>query len=646
MHTILIFGGGGVYEPFKGILLGDTFQLGEKKGETLDAFVENVERAEKQNKRNIRVIVGNPPYSAKQKNENDSNKNIQYPILDQRITETYAKHSVATHKTSLYDSYIRSIRWASDRIGDEGIIAFVSNGSYIDGNAADGLRKCLSDEFSSIYCFNLRGNIRKNMQNKNSGEGGNVFGGATMVGIAITLFVKKPMAKDKKCVIHYYDIGDNLNQKEKLKEIKTLTSVKNIEYWQNIKPNDQHDWINQRHPEFAVFLPIGDISNKQRVNSVASIFSLYSGGVKTNRDSWVYNFSKEKLGKNMKSMIDFYNREIDRYRKTSIFNIDQFVNNDSTKIDWDGTLKMCLGKAQNGVYSNKNIRCSIYRPFTKQWLYFDRQFNNSIYRMFDFFPTSDSGNLAIYITGKGSQKFSAFMVDSLPDLQIAFNGQCFPFYSYEKSNKDKGLDFGRSGRIENISDATLATFRGHYHDQKISKWDIFYYVYGLLHSQEYKIKYTNDLTKMLPRIPMHAQFHVFSEAGKALGKLHINYEDAPEYPLQEISKDLIDTVNRKAEKMKFVIKDKEKDKTVIVYNNNLDLSGVPLEAYNYVVNGRSAIEWVMNSYQIKEHKKSKIINDPNKWSDDPDYIIKLLKKVVYVSVESVKIIESLPELDR
>ena len=635
---------GGDYEPFQGILLADTFQSGENKDETQDAFAENSARAEKQNQRHIRVIVGNPPYSMGQKSENDANQNIKYPILDQRITDTYAKYSTAGRKSSLYDSYIRSIRWASDRIGDEGIIAFISNGSYIEGNAAAGVRKVLADEFSAIYCFNLRGNQRTQGDTSRK-EGGKIFGSGSRASIAITLFVKNPMAKNKKCSIYYHDIGDYLTQKEKLEKIKTFASVKNM-HWQNIKPNDQHDWINQRHPEFTGFLPIGDKSNKKKVNSVASIFSLYSLGVSTNRDSWAYNFSQENLATNMKSMIDFYNQEVDRYRKTSISDIDQFVNNDPTKIDWDGTLKSCLGKAQNGVYSKKNIRCSIYRPFTRQWLYFDRQFNNSVYRMFDFFPTATSENLAICVSGVGAGKgFSALMVNLVPNLHFLDTGQCFPFYSYSKPKKGEGFDFGGDGRIENIPDTTLAMFRDHYNDKKISKWDIFYYVYGLLHSPHYKTKFSSDLKKMLPHIPMHTQFHTFSTAGKALGDLHVNYEDAPEYPLREIAQDLVDVANRKVIKMKFAKDGTTVDKTAIVYNEQLILQGIPIHAYQYVVNGKSAIEWVMDRYQIKVHKDSQIKNDPNEWSEDPNYMIKLLKKVVHVSLESVKIIESLPELD-
>ena len=636
---------GGEYEPFQGILLADTFQLGEKKGETQNIFPENFARAEKQNKRNIRVIVGNPPYSAGQKSENDVNKNIEYPVLDQRISDTYAKFSSATLKNSLYDSYIRSIRWASDRIGNEGIIAFISNGSYIDGNAATGLRKVLADEFSAIYCFNLRGNARTSGEIRRK-EKDNVFGMGTRATIAITLFVKDPTARDKKCAIYYCDIGDYLTQKEKLDKIKTLTSVKNMD-WKKIIPNAKHDWINQRHPEFADYYPLGARDKKERMDV---LFRTYKNGVSTSRDHWAYNFSCENLVGNMEATISFYNAEIDRYKVASAndssIEIEQFVNNDPRKISWSSSLKASFKRGATARFDKNLIRHAIYRPFTKQHLYADGFLVDRPAIIQAFFPTATSENLAIHVSGVGAGKdFSALMVNIVPNMHFLDTGQCFPFYSYSKSNKGEVFGFSDDGRIENISDATLAIFRDHYHDPKISKWDIFHYVYGLLHSPHYKTKYAADLKKMLPRIPMHTQFHVFSKAGKALGELHVNYESAPEYPLQEMSLDLVATENRKVVKMKFAKDGTTTDKTAIIYNDQIILQNIPIHAYQYIVNGKSAIEWVMDRYQVAVHKDSQIKNDPNEWSEDPNYIIKLLKKVVYVSVESVKIIESLPKLD-
>ncbi len=642
------FRAGGEYEPFQGVLLADTFQLGEKKGETQGIFPENFARASRQNKRSIRVIVGNPPYSVGQKSENDANKNIEYPNLDQRISDTYAKYSSATLVNSLYDSYIRSIRWATDRIGSEGIIAYVSNGSYIDGNATDGLRKILSDEFSVIYCFNLRGNIRKNMQNKNAGEGQNIFGQSSMTGIAITLFIKNSSAKSGKCKIYYYDISDNLKQKHKLEKIKDFSSIKNME-WREIEPNDAHDWINQRHPEFATYIPLGTRNKKEKVNA---LFSLYRNGVSTDRDAWVYNFLKKNLANNMQSSIAFYNGEVTRYKTESMnesnIDIEKFINNDPTKISWSRSLKGRIKKGFLASFDEDLIRQGVYRPFNKQYLYADKSFVDMPAIISSFFPTSNTENLVICVSGVGAGKnFSGLMVDVVPNRHFLDTSQCFPFYTYEKPKKGEVFENGNSGgRIENIPDTTLVMFQDHYKDKKISKLDIFYYVYGFLHSPHYKTKYAADLKKMLPRIPMHKAFHAFSKAGKALGELHVNYENAKEYPLKEMTMDLIANEKREVVKMKFAKTGKETDKTAIVYNDHLVLQDIPPEAYNYIVNGRSAIEWVMDRYQVKVDKASRIKNDPNQWSEDPNYIVKLLKKVVHVSMESVKIIESLPELEK
>ena len=538
------------YEPFPGILLTDTFQLEEKNWMEETFFPENYSRAKRQRKRKIRVVIGNPPYSVGQKSEDDDAKNIKYPKLDSRIKETYAKHSSRMLKKNLYDSYVRAMRWASDRIGEEGIIAFVSNSGYIDGNAAEGIRKCLSDDFTAIYCFNLRGNVRKNMLNKHAGEGGNVFGQASMTGIAITLLVKNPKKKDRN--IYYYDIGDDLKTQEKLAKIEELGGLKNIE-WQIIQPNKHFDWINQRHPEFATFLPLGDKQNKKKGQpKIPAVFDLFSLGVVTNRDSWAINSSREKVAKNMRAMIAFYNAEVERYQETcraegKAPNVDSFIDNDETKISWDSTIKKDFRYQETRIFSKSKIRQENYRPFRKQWIYFDRHFNGAVSRMPDFFPNPDTENLAICVTSVGSRKdFSAFMVDMIFDLEVVEKAQCFPFWVYDQEGKE---------RRENIPNNTLARFQKHYQDKTISKLDIFYYVYGLLHSPQYKTKYAHDLKKMLPRIPMHKDFWAFSKAGKALGDLHVNYETAKEYPLQEVAADWGNLEKRKVIKMKFAKKD-------------------------------------------------------------------------------------------
>lgn len=633
---------GGEYEPFPGILLADTFQLGEEAGAPQTIFAENLACADRQRRRSIRVIVGNPPYSIGQRSENDANRNVAYPHLDVRIRDTYARHSAATKLNNLYDSYVRAIRWASDRIGEQGVIAFVSNGSYIDGNSMDGVRKSLGDEFSALYCFNLRGNIRENMQNRESGEGQNIFGQASMTGVAVTVFVKKAGDANAPCKIHYHDIGDNLKRPEKLAAVQAAGSVARME-WQTITPNAAHDWINQRHPEFAEFLPMGDSANKKRAESVASVFTTYCLGVISNRDAWVYNFSRENLARNMRRMIAFYNEEVARYRAHGAGDVDAFVNNDGTKIKWNKTLKDDLRARKLGAYDDGNIRTGIRQPYTKQHHYFDKQFNNSVHRLLEFFPTADADNRVICVSGVGAGPgFSALMVDRTPDMHLVSKTQCFPFYIHQSDGN------GGVTRAENIPDAALAMFRKHYNDAAIDKWDIFHYVYGILHSPQYKSKYAADLKKMLPRVPLHAEFGAFAEAGRRLGELHVNYESAPEYPLKEWAHDLVAQANRDVVKMRFPKRrDGERgapDKTAIVYNNSLTLQGIPADAYRYVVGGKSAIEWVMDRYQVKTDKDSQIGNDPNQYGD-PGYIVRLLKKVVQVSVETVKIVDELPEFD-
>lgn len=429
--------------------------------------------------------------------------------------------------------------------------------------------------------------------------------------------------------------------------------------WQTIQPNAQYDWINQRSPEFATFLPMGDKENKKKRDAaVPSVFRLFSGGVKTNRDVCAYNFSQRKVADNIESMIAFYNGELRRYKQASAgedvtVDVDKFVGSNPKKISWDGTLKADLKERKSGSFSEGKIRKAIYRPFCKHWLYFDKQFNNSVYRMFDFFPTPDLKNLAICITGDGRRDFSALLVDTLLDLSLVSATQCFPLYIYAVGNGDEEEEENSSFkevpapyRMENIPNDTLARFQKHYQDNTISKLDIFYYVYGLLHSPQYKTKYAHDLKKMLPRIPFHPDFWAFSKAGKALGDLHVHYETAKEYPLREEAASLgLVKGSRQVIKMKFARKDGKADKTKIIYNPHLTLAGILLEAYDYIVNGKSAVEWIMDRYQHKVDKDSQLTNNPNDWSEDANYIVCLLKKVVTVSVESARIIKGLPSLE-
>ena len=643
------------YEPFEGIVLTDTFQLSEGKGTFDDPnFQVNGDRAIKQNKRDIRVIIGNPPYSKGQDSANDNNQNLKYENLDKRIEQTYAEQSTSTNINSLYDSYIRAVRWASDRVKDKGVICFVSNGGFIDSNAMSGLRKCLTDEFAAIYCFNLRGHTRTAGEQRRK-EKGNVFGEGTRTPVAITLLVKNSEHKGK-CQLFYHDIGDYLSREEKLGIVTEFSSIKSVP-WGELTPNKSHDWINQRDEAFEKFMPLGLKEDKGN-QDVKAMFIMYSRGVATSRDVWAYNSSAKKLTANMSSMITFYNEQAKAFQKASAkgVQVKDFIDYDPKKINWSRGLIADVEKGNAAEFKKENIRPAFYRPFTKAHVYFHRQFNDMIYRMPIIFPDADTENLVICIPGIGMRRsFSALIVNHLPDLNLYESGnQCFPLYTYQSAEpKPVELSLGdaeKNGRRVNVSDFALKAYRAAYNDAKIAKEDIFYFVYGILHSPEYKTRFAADLTKMLPRIPFAEDFWAFSKAGRKLAEIHLNYETAKPYPVKEQRDELVldDKKLYLVEKLRFGKDGKETDKTKIQYNSHITLTGIPLAAYDYVVNGKPAIEWIIDRYQFSKDKDSQIINDPNDWArehDDPKYILNLLKSIITVSMETMKIVNALPALN-
>ena len=636
---------GGKYEPFNGIVLTDTFQMFENEGFLLESiFPENNQRVINQKQRDITVIIGNPPYSAGQTSENDGNKNLKYENLDEKIANSYAKYSTATLKNSLYDSYIRGFKWASDRIKDKGIVCFVSNGSFIDNNAMDGFRKCLVDEFTSIYCFNLRGNQRTSGEQSRK-EGGKIFGSGSRATIAIIFLIKNSHKKSENKVF-YYDIGDYLSQKEKLDIIKNFGDISTIK-WQEITPNENYDWINQRNNIFESFISLGD--NKDKTEK--TIFDVYSAGIVTNRDAWCFNFSAQLLEDNMSRMIDFYNQQVEEFKALKEKkNVDSIINTDPKKISWSRGLKQKLEKG-NKYKLEDCLRISCYRPYTKEYLYFSNNFIEAIGKSNSLFPNQKIANLVICVTGKGEDKeFSALITNVIPERKIIYNSQCFPLYTYEKQS-ELGLLFATANteqytKKENIPDSILKEYQQKYQDKTISKEDIFYYIYGVLHSPEYKQRFASDLKKMLPRIPFTADFWTFSKAGRELAYWHINYETIEPYTLEEFKKELfLNDEDYRVEKMVFGKNKNDIDKTIIIYNSKLTLSQIPLEAYEYIVNGKSALEWIMERYKVTKDKDSGIINDPNHWSENPRYIVELVKRIVRVSLETVKIVNSLPALN-
>lgn len=655
------------YVPFDGIVLTDTFQLSETKGELDEKmFPENNRRVKRQKQSPIRVVIGNPPYSSGQTSENDGNKNLKYPMLDERIRTTYAERSTATLKNSLYDSYVRAIRWASDRINGKGVVAFVTNGSFIDGNAMDGLRACLADEFSNIYVFNLRGNARTQGEQRRM-EKGNVFGEGTRTPVAISLFVRNP-AKVGLCALHYHDIGDYLDRDEKLNIVRTLGSIKGLyrdNKWKQITPNASHDWINQRDPAFETFISLGDKSE-----SGAVVFENYSNGVKTNRDPWCYNASAAETMRNIKRLLEFYNKQVSEFalatkgrQKAELAElVEGFVDTDSRRIAWTVSLKCDLQRGVRHSFKSQAVSPSVYRPFSKLHWYSDRVLNERPGLMPGLFPTQTLSNLLIVVSGAGASKsFSSLITDCIPNYHMHDTGQCFPLYLYEKDEPrdDELIAAPRKGvlvdgywRREAIADEILADFRAAY-EARVTKEDIFYYVYGVLHSPEYRTRFASDLKKMLPRLPLTkatADFWRFSQAGRDLAHWHLNYETVEPWPLEEHRGALALDPEKDylVQKMTFGRKDKQVDKTTIHYNAQITLTGIPLEAYDYVVNGKPALEWIMERYQITVDKDSGIRNDPNDWAREhqqPRYILDLVKRIVRVSLETMKIVNALPALN-
>ena len=654
------------YKAFNGICLTDTFQMYEyKEGEQIasEFFPKNNERVELQKKSPITVIVGNPPYSIGQKSANDNAKNLKYPKLDRRVEETYANDSVANLKKALYDSYIKAFRWATDRLKTDGILCFVSSGGWLDGNAMDGFRKHLEKDFSSIYVFNLRGNARTSGELRRM-EKDNVFGQDTRTTITITLLVKKTVSEEKKAVIHYHDIGDYLSRDDKLTIIKNFGSVKNPEMkWDILKPNEEGDWINKRNPIFDTYIPIGDKKGKEE--QVSFFNPTYSLGLASGRDIWCYNSSKSHLFGKMKTSIDYYNSEVDNFKlaksKNSKISAEEFISYDSTKFCWGALQIKDLQSSKKYTFDSNSFVKAMYRPFFKQNLYFNKQMNVRQYQIPKLFPTPESKNYLICMDSIGGTKdFSVLISDCIPDLHFTGTSQCFPLYYYENKNgyEIKAIDTAQTSlfavadeskpdyqRKDGISDFILNEAQKQYKDRTITKENIFYYVYGFLHSKEYRTTFSNDFKKMLARIPLvksKDDFFAFSRAGRELADLHLNYETVPPYPDVEVIGAEFD--NFRVTQMKFV---KKGDKSRIIYNNSITIANIPEKAYEYVVNGKSAIEWIMERYCVSIDKDTGIKNDANDWAAEVGnerYILDLLLSVINVSVKTVDIVNGLPKL--
>lgn len=602
--------------PFEGIVLTDTFESTEIEDTLDDAFFgPNDQRLKRQKEKPITVIIGNPPYSVGQSSANDNNQNISYPNLDKRLENTYVTKSKSSLNKSVYDSYIKGIRWASDRLQGKGIIGFVTNGSYLDSNSTDGVRACLYKEFNYLYIFNLRGNALGLGENRKK-EGGNIFGSGTKTTVAISILVKDGSENHN---IYYHDIGDYLSQKEKLNIIYELKDISNIQ-WNTIVPDRNNDWINQR-----------DLSYEKYDNVVKDVFNNNAVGISTNRDAWVIGFSKDVVLLNSKRLVSNYNSELIRLSNDNEYK--KNLNRDSNFIKWSEKLEKNFDSKKILSFDDRYLSTILYRPFTKKWIYYQ---NDLVDRPGQYYRKFGKENLVLMTTGRGaSRPFSALVSRNLPSLDLQEKGQGFMRYDNE-IGKDQLFQFQ-----DNMNTA-FAEKLG------LSLDDTFAYVYGLLNSKEYQQKYANDLKKDLARIPIVKHKEKYVEVGKALIELHINYESVPVY--EDVQIRMPDKAIYKVQKMKFAKKrdingKSVDDKSTIIYNNDIMISNIPEQAYEYIVNGRTAIEWIMEQYQIKTDKASGIVDDPNEYSNDEKYIFNLLLRIINVSIQTIDLVQSLPKFE-
>ncbi len=659
----------GKYAPFEGIVLVDTFRTLDPP-QTEFAFLseKNTERVERQKRMPIRVVIANPPYNAWQADENDNNRNEKYVRIDERVKETYSKDSQAQNKNSLSDPYVKAFRYASDKISDCGVVAYVTNGAFVDSMSCDGMRKNLAREFDAIYLLDLGGNVRRNP--KLSGTTHNVFG--IQVGVCVTLLVKQPgKSKDapRAAKIYHYAVPVDWRREQKYEFLEAMVSAAGIK-WKTLKPDKKENWLDLGLcEEFDEFLPIGG-RDVPASTSFPPIFFHYSRGIATSRDDTVINFSQETLAKNTGKMILAYNEQVAAYHrlKKKPIKVEDFIDYESGTIAWSRDLKNDLLRHRKAEFNNEKVRPSLYRPFTRSWLFFDRIMNEEVYGFPEIFPKLKTENRAICLTDAGSEKpFMLLATDRVADLHLVGAGastQCFPLYTYTEEAAE---------RRNNITDEALKLFVIFYDTKEITREDVFHYVYAILHHPAYRSAYAENLKRELPRIPFVGKssdsapavfhpattvanlrkgkrvdydpafsidvFEAMAAAGKKLVNSHINYEAAKEYKLKRIeNKDL--PLDWRVEAMKL-----SKDKSAIVYNDFLTLSGIPPEALDYKLGNRSAVEWVIDQYRVTRDEKGQIANDPNR-PDDEQYILRLLGQVITVSLETQKIINSMPQLNQ
>jgi len=666
----------GSYEPFEGLCFVDTLDLAEGSQHSLGFMTQkNAERVERQRRTPITVVIGNPPYNMNQQNENDNNKNRKYEIIDRRVAETYAKHSAASNKGALSDPYVKFFRWASDRLKErDGIVCFVSNNAFVGGVAFDGFRKTLAEEFNVVYHFDLKGNARTTGERRRR-EGGNIFHDLIKVGVGVTVLVRH--AGHGRATFQYHAVQDYWKATQKAEYLSSFESVVRVP-WQTLRADSKGNWLTIKGPtEFGTFPTIGSRAARAAKGADAeAIFKTFSRGLETARDEWTYSFGQRELAENVNRLINNYNAEVDRWRRAGRpGDVDSFVTYDKTKIKWCSRLKEALHREISAEFIGDNMHEALYRPYAKRFAYVDPVLTHRPGVFPEAFPCgiTEPENRVITISdiGHRSPGTSALVSDCIADLHLCASDshQCFPFYLYNEDG---------TNRHENMTDWALEHFRKNYKDKKITKWDIFHYVYAVLHHPEYRAKYAENLKRELPRIPLANDFWGFSRAGKELARLHIEYESLEPHPLKFIETssgvlgaDVAASLPRhggvkpplqKAERrsalqsadlkvgatipLSYRVEDKmrlAKNHRSLKVNDSLTLGGIPPETFEYRLGNRSALEWVIDQYQVTEDKHSGIRSDPNR-PDDPEYIVRLVGQVIRVSLETVKLVKSLPAL--
>ena len=590
---------------------------------------ENIERVKRQNEKTISVIIGNPPYNANQQNENDNNQNRTYQRVDEVIKQSYVRRSTA-QKTKVYDMYARFYRWASDRLGDEGVIAFITNSSFIDSRTFDGFRADVADTFSEIWVLNLKGNARTSGERRRR-EAGNVFDDQIRVGIAVAFMVKKPSKKP--CVIRYDEVGDYTSAEEKRHWLtKTPLSGRKME---KIEPSKRGNWINQVENEWEDLLPIADKKTKARQESSQdrTIFKLFSLGIVTNRDDWAYDWRQDLLERKIDHFSSRYNQELERWQRSpKEGDLSDFIKRD---IKWTSELEVYLLKGNRIRLSDENYQISAYRPFIRRWTYFDKPITHRPYQNDRIFPDRDADNLTIAAVVEPRAEFSLLMLRDLPnkDFFMPSASQHFPRYRYSPSGE----------RIDNITDWALRRFQAEY-GKSVTKADIFYYCYAVLHDPVYRETYAINLKREFPRIPFYPDFEQWVTWGEELTELHISYEDVEPWPLERL-----DAPKKRAEgsEPKAMLRS-DHDNGNIRLDADTQLTGVPAEAWRYMLGNRAAIDWVLDQHKEKKPRDPTIREKFNtyRFADYKEKIIDLLGRVTRVSVETVEITDAMKDLNR